>query len=99
MLGHVSSSDARLWIKATGDAKWSVRVSEKADLAVAREVEGTPLSDAFTGVAHVTGLMPGTRYFYSVLLDGEPATSRPWTGRRLHIQSCEGIAAVQSLRR
>ena len=78
MLGHVSSSDARLWIKATGAAKWSVRVSEQADLAAAREVEGAQLSEAFTGIALIAGLKPGTRYFYSVRLEGQPATARPW---------------------
>ena len=72
MLGHVSPGDARIWIKATGAVKWSVKVSEQADLAAAREVEGAPLSEAFTSVALVAGLKPGTRYFYSVLLDGQP---------------------------
>ena len=78
MLGHVSSSDARIWIKATGVTKWSVRVSEQADLAAAREVKGASLSESLTGVALVAGLKADTRYFYSVLLDGGPATSRPW---------------------
>ncbi len=80
MLGHVSASDARLWIKATGLAKWSVRVSEHADLADARTIEGPALAEtaAFTGVARLADLKPATRYFYSVLLDGQPATSRPW---------------------
>ena len=80
MLGHISSGDARIWIKATGAARWSVRVSEQADLASPGEVEGSPLAEvaAFTGVALLTELKPVTRYFYSVLLNGQPATSRPW---------------------
>ena len=80
MLGHVSSNDARLWIKTTEAVKWSVRVSERADLADARTIEGAALAaaSAFTGVALLTELKPATRYFYSVLLDGQPATSRPW---------------------
>jgi len=40
MLGHVSASDARIWIKATGAAKWSVHVSAQADLSESRELEG-----------------------------------------------------------
>ncbi len=81
MLGHVSAGDARIWIKATGAAKWSVRVSEHADLADARTIDGPPLveASAFTGVALVDGLKADTRYFYSVLLDGQPAMSRPWS--------------------
>lgn len=80
MLGHVSASDARIWGKATGATKWSVRVSEHADLADARTIEGPALAEAaaFTGVALLADLQPATRYFYSVLLDGQPATSRPW---------------------
>ncbi len=80
MLGHVSAGDARIWIKATAAAKWSVRIGEQPDLADARIIEGAPLAEAsaFTGVALVDGLKPGTRYFYSVLLDGQPAMSRPW---------------------
>ncbi len=80
MLGHISSTDARVWIKATGAAKWSVRVGERADLAAAQEIEGSKLEEAsaFTGTALIPGLKPGTRYFYSVRLDGQPATSRPW---------------------
>ena len=80
MLGHVTSGDARIWIKATGAAKWSVRFGEQADFGTTREIEGAALAEAsaFTGVALLSGLKPGTRYFYSVLLDGQPATSRPW---------------------
>ncbi len=80
MIGHVSATDARIWIKATGAAKWTVRVSEHADLADARAIEGPALAEAsaFTGVALLAELKTATRYFYSVLLDGQPATSRPW---------------------
>lgn len=80
MIGHVSSSDARIWIKATGAAKWSVRFGEDANLARMGEVEGPALvpESAFTGVAEVKGLKAATRYFYTVMLDGKPATSRPW---------------------
>ncbi len=80
MLGHVSSTDARIWIQATGAAKWSVRASEQADLAAPQTVEGASLeaASAFTGIALLKGLKPATRYFYGVLLDGQAATSRPW---------------------
>ena len=80
MLGHVSAGDARIWVKATGAAKWSVRVSDRADLVDARTVDGPELveASAFSGVALIAALKPGTRYFYSVLLDGNPAISRPW---------------------
>lgn len=80
MLGHVGPSEARIWVKTTGPAKVAVRVSQSADLAGAREVAGPELRQEsfFTGTVVVPGLQAGTRYFYSVLLDGQPALARPW---------------------
>lgn len=80
MVGHVSASEAHIWIKATGAAKVAVRVGESADFADARNVEGPALEmeSAFTGQVLISGLKPATRYFYSVMLDGVPALTRPW---------------------
>ena len=80
MLGHVSASDARIWVKATAAAKWSVRVSDRADLVDARTVDCPELveASAFSGVTRIDALKPATRYFYSMLVDGNPATARPW---------------------
>ena len=80
MLGHIGPNEARIWVKATGAAKPAVRVSERADLADAREVAGPELkaASAFAGVVVIPGLKAGTRYFYAVLLDGQPALARPW---------------------
>ena len=80
MLGHIGPAEARIWVKATGTAKLAVRVSESADLADAREVAGPELkgASAFAGVVTVQGLKAGTPYFYTVLLDGQPALARPW---------------------
>ena len=82
MLGHIGPNEARIWVQATGAAKLTVRVSESADFAAAREVAGPELKEAsaFTGVVVVPGLKAGTRYFYTVLLDGQPALARPWPG-------------------
>ncbi len=80
MLGHVGPNEARIWVKATGGARVAVRVSESADLAGAREVAGPELQPEtfFTATVVVPGLKAGTRYFYTVLLDGQPALARPW---------------------
>ena len=80
MLGHTGPTEARIWVKATGAAKLGVRVSERADLAEAREVDGPELqaASAFTGVVVIPGLQAETPYFYTVLLDGQPALARPW---------------------
>lgn len=80
MLGHLGPNEARIWIKATGAAKLAVRVSESADMAEARVIAGPELkaASAFTGVVTVAELKAHTPYFYSVLLDGQPALARPW---------------------
>ncbi len=80
MLGHIGPNEARIWVKATGVAKLAVRLSEQADLAEGREVAGPELKEAsaFTGVVVLSGLKADTRYFYTVLLDGQPALARPW---------------------
>ena len=36
MVGHVSANDARIWVKATGAAKFALRISESGDFAQAR---------------------------------------------------------------
>ena len=80
MLGHVGPAEARIWIKATGAAKLAVRVSERADFTDARDIAGPELkaASAFTGVVVISELKAGTRYFYTVLLDDQPALARPW---------------------
>jgi alkaline phosphatase D len=80
MLGHIGPTGARIWVKATAAAKASIRVSERGDLADAREIAGPPLESesAFTGIVELTSLKPATRYYYLVLLDGHPALARPW---------------------
>ncbi|MCE9611875.1 MAG: alkaline phosphatase D family protein [Chthoniobacter sp.] len=80
MLGHVGPTEARIWVKATGAAKLAVRVSERADMDGAREIAGPEIKAAsdFTGVVVVPELKARTTYFYTVLLDGQPALARPW---------------------
>jgi alkaline phosphatase D len=80
MLGHVSPNDARIWIKGTGAARMSARVATQPDLADARTIEGPQLVAEAGFAAHVVipGLQPSTRYFYSILLDGQPVMTRPW---------------------
>jgi alkaline phosphatase D len=80
MLGHVGPREARIWAKASRQAKLSVRVGQQEDLAGARTVKA-PLLKAdtgFMGNAVIGGLAPAQRYFYCVLLDGKPAMSRPF---------------------
>ncbi len=105
MLGHTSSTNARIWAKASGPAKLSVCLGEKADLTDAWTVRG-PKLDANTGCMGqlvVSPLHPATRYYYCPLLDGKRAmlppypsfTSAPTEGRpgrvRFAFTSCVGF--------
>jgi alkaline phosphatase D len=79
MVGHTGPEEARIWIRATASVPWSVRFAETPSLEGAREVPGPALSGASadTGVAILSGLKPGTRYYYQVLLDGRPQCALP----------------------
>ncbi len=107
MLGHVSDSDARIWVKASGESKLSVRISEAEDLSHARRLTGDSLAEpsAFTGTVTVGGLQPDHRYYYSIFLDGKPAMVAPYPsfvtapkpGTKGHLRfaftSCSGYSA------
>ena len=80
MLGHVSSTDARIWAKSSASAKLSVRIGTKPDLSGSRTVRGPRLEAASGLMGHVvaSNLQPTTLYYYSILLDGKPAMPRPY---------------------
>jgi alkaline phosphatase D len=80
MVGHAGADEARIWIKASGAARFSVRYSEQENLGEGRDADAVALTDAsdFMGHVRLTGLRPSTRVFYAVLLDGKVATERPY---------------------
>jgi len=80
MIGHTSSTATRIWAKASQPAKLSVRIGQKPDLTDARTVRGPKLEadTAFAGQLVVSNLQPATRYYYSVLLDGNLVMLRPY---------------------
>ncbi len=80
LLGHVSSSDARVWVKASRAAESSVRVGHKADLSDGVEIKGPQLEAGtdFTGQVVLPKLAAARSYFYSVWLDGKPALLPPY---------------------
>jgi len=80
MLGHTTSTNTRVWVKASQPARLAVRIGQQADLSDGRVVRG-PLLEAHTacmGQVVVGGLRPSQRYYYSVLLDGHPALLPPY---------------------
>ncbi|MGJ8639607.1 MAG: alkaline phosphatase D family protein [Opitutaceae bacterium] len=66
MLGVVSSSSAKIWIRTAGPASFQVVVD-----GVTSELVKTTAESDFTGIAEVDGLKAHTEYSYSILLDGE----------------------------
>ena len=79
MLGHVAHDRALVWVKGSNAAEVTIKVGTTAALRKARTVSGPKLTaeTAFSGTVELGELQPGTRYYYSVLLDGEAATARP----------------------
>ena len=72
MVGHVSSSNALVWARASGAARLGMRVSSEPNLAEALDFEGPKLNAAsgFMGQVEIAGLEPERRYFYCPTLDG-----------------------------
>lgn len=76
MLGAVTGSSARFWVRTAEPAKVRIKTSGGAS----EVVESSADSD-FTAVAEVTGLKPATEYTYEVEIDGEivPAEANSFT--------------------
>ncbi|MGC6424155.1 MAG: alkaline phosphatase D family protein [Lentimonas sp.] len=69
MLGSVSSTSAKIWLRTAGPAKFQLVVEGRPS-----EVVETSAETDFTGIATVEGLKPFTEYHYGILLDGEQVT-------------------------
>jgi alkaline phosphatase D len=74
MLGAVTQTSARVWVRTLAESAVEVRVSAKGDFANpdARASGRTNAAADFTGVVEVGSLKPATNYSYRVLLDGKP---------------------------
>lgn len=84
MVGHVSSSNALLWARASGAARLGVRVSSEPNLAGAHDFDGPKLvgASAFMGTVEAAGLEASQRYFYCPTLDGKLALLPPYPSFR-----------------
>ena len=80
LVGHVTDTSAILWAKGSNSGRLDFKVGRESDLSDARLVSGGDLVEDsfFTGQAVVDGLEAVTRYYYTPLLDGEPALPRPY---------------------
>jgi alkaline phosphatase D len=80
MIGHTGPRETRIWAKASAASRLAVRIGREPNLADGRVVEGPALAadSDFMGQVRVDRLEAATRYFYTILLDGESAISRPY---------------------
>lgn len=80
MIGHVTATTARLWAKGSNQGELAFKVGKSPDLSDGRTVPAAALVElsSFTGQAEVQGLEPASTYYYTPLLDGAPALSRPY---------------------
>ena len=80
LLGHVGSTEAKLWVKASAASRLSIRVGQKEDLSDGSEVKGPALEakDFFIGQMVLPKLKAEQRYYYCVYLDGKAAQPRPY---------------------
>lgn len=73
MLGGLASDGARVWVRTVRPAPVTVVVQTPAGERGFGPVASAAASD-LTAVVPVTGLVPGTRHPYRVLVDGQPIT-------------------------
>jgi len=79
MLGSVSDSGARFWVRTINEVPVEVAVSSQADMqgALRSKAVKTSADEDFTAVTEVTGLKPDTRYFYQLAIGGKPVKTEP----------------------
>ena len=90
-VGAVTDRSARFWVRTAAEAEVVVTV-QPADAAEGeKEARGktTPQSD-WTAVLEVTGLAAGTRYRYSLTVDGHPVSLEPEPTFRTFPEAGEG---------
>jgi len=74
MVGAVSPTEARIWVRTTGEFPVTIQYARTADFAdFAETAPVTPLkSNDYTQVITISGLQPATEYFYRLTTDGIP---------------------------
>ncbi len=73
MLGALSHEGARVWVRTVKPAQVTVQVQTPVEQREFGPIPSTAASD-LTAVVPVTGLAPGTRHTYRVLIDGKAIT-------------------------
>jgi len=74
MVGAVGPTEAKIWVRTSGEFPVTIQYAESPDFAQYAETEPlTPLkSNDYTQVITLKGLQPATEYFYRLTTDGIP---------------------------
>ena len=80
VLGDVTSTGAKVWLKSSGDGLLSVVVGREPDLSDREGFKAPKIEAAsfFSATVRLKELEPATKYFYAVLMNGELVTPRPY---------------------
>ena len=90
LLGAVTPTSARFWVRTEDESAVEVRVSSRGDFEHA-EASGAARSRAdvdYTAVATVAGLKPATLYTYQIRIDGRPVPR--WSQWELRTYPADG---------
>ncbi len=72
MIGHTTATAARVWIRADGPCRFTVRaVPQAGGKAIVSEAIGLVESDNFCGSVSLKDLSPAATYSYRILLNGK----------------------------
>ena len=88
ILGGVSVSSVKVWIRTQEAMPFEIRVSETLPFDGAASTRGTTIAGKdFTGWVEVSGLKANTHYYYAVVVRGEivdtrHAVNQPWPSFR-----------------
>jgi len=72
MVGALGPTEVRIWVRTTGPYAVTVQYDTDPEFTAPRETEPIEITkaDDYTGVVVVSGLEPGTEYFYRIIVDG-----------------------------
>jgi alkaline phosphatase D len=80
VVGGVTHQSARVFARTDGGSQISIQYSVNPSLSGASSAgpEGASAATDFTAIVPVSGLMAGTRYYYTVLVDGQNQMPPPY---------------------
>lgn len=81
LVGHTTSTSARVWARADQSAVYQIVYSQNADLSYSETSSAVNFTAAtdFTGTVDINGLTPNTTYYYSVALNGYTKDLPPYS--------------------